>query len=74
MFLRNLTNVSFYTSEYKVVFKKDQVFFELLFTERNVFNAFLGEIVKICICTDFNEKYSIIKLTEMKPKFKVIPY
>ncbi len=72
MFLQNLAYARLYTSEYKAVFKKDQVFFELRFSERKVFNAFLGEIAKICICTDFNEKYSIFKFNEMKPKFKVI--
>jgi len=63
--------VRFETRGNRVVFKKDQVFFEVEFNKTAAFTLFVEELGKVCICTDFNEKYRIIKFTEMKPKFKV---
>ncbi len=71
MFLQNLSYVRFETRGNKVVFKKDKVFFELEFKKRKTFLLFVEEIAKVCICTDFNERFTIVKFTEMKPKFKV---
>ena len=72
MFLQNFSNVRFETRGNRVMLKKGQAFFELKFNKRATFLLFVEEIAKVCICTDFNEKYRIIKFTDMKQKFKVI--
>lgn len=75
MFLQNLSYARFYTvereSESRVVFKKDQAFFEMTFSEREMFEFFVKEIKKICICTDFEEKYRIVKFVESGKKPQV---
>jgi len=60
---------SYYSS--KIVFSKGEQVFELAFSEPKEFDAFLVEVKKICISTDFREKYKIINLLEETQKFKV---
>ncbi len=75
MYLQSLSYARFYTVErgfeFRVIFKKDQAFFELVFSERGVFDFFVMEIKKICICTDFDEKYRIVKFVENGKKSQV---
>jgi len=72
MFLQNLSYARFYTvereSESRVVFKKDH---EMTFSEREMFEFFVKEIKKICLCTDFEEKYRIVKFVESGKKPQV---
>ena len=78
MFIQNLSYARFHVvvslenlSECKVVFNKGQAFFELEFPDLQSLHSFVLEIRKICICTDFNEKYKVIKLVEQGKKSKV---
>lgn len=48
----------------KVTFNKGQASFEMLFVEQETFDSFVVEIKKICVCTDFIEKYTITKLID----------
>jgi len=75
IFLQNLCYARFHleistrrSSPYRIVFGKDEAFFELAFSESMMFHAFIEEIRKVCICTDFDEKYKILKLTEENQK------
>ena len=78
MFIQNLSYARFHIvvsienlSGCKVVFTKGQAIFELEFPDLQSLHLFVMEIRKICICTDFNEKYKIIKLVEQGKKSKV---
>ena len=75
IFLQNLVyarfNVETSAERFRVVFKKGEAFFELEFFQPIMFNSFMMEIRKICICTDFDEKYKLGKLIEETQKSKV---
>ncbi len=78
MFLQNLVYARFYTEnlkethgEYRVTLKKDQTVFQLAFYKKEVWDSFVTEIKKVCICTDFDVKYRVVKLIEESKKLKV---
>ena len=78
IFLQNISYARFhseiYAERFRIVFNKDEAFFELEFSEAIMFNAFLTEIRKVCICTDFEEKYKVRKLLEEGTRSKVNSY
>ncbi len=79
MFLQNLSYARFHTvvplhgrSEFRVVLNKGQAFFELEFLDIESLHWFVMDIRKICICTDFDEKYKVLKLVDEGKKSKVL--
>jgi len=52
------------------VLNKGQAFFELTFADSRVFESFVTEPKKICVCADFNEKYYVLEISEEKRNSK----
>jgi len=71
-FLQSVSYARFYTAgSNKVVFGREQAAFEVIFADEETFYSFVMEIKKICVCTDFNEKYTAIKLIDETRNSKI---
>jgi len=55
------------TSELTIQISKEQSVFELAFFEKETIEAWVAELQRLCILTDFHDKYEVVEIQE-KPK------